>query len=166
MIDYITTEPLNEMDQKSSFKFPYFSSEILTSENVFIIDKFFEEEEVNESRKNSDIQKEEIKIMNSGSSEIEININDDNNNENEIKEKSNNLKETKDLHKNLMLKVWSSAQLQSLCHFLTLARRGWQEGTEVRIVPRRARARRSRGGPAAWTSEAGDGLPSSATRPP
>ena len=81
------------MDQKSSFKFPYFSSEILTSENVFIIDKFFEEEEENESRKNSDIQKEEIKIMNRGSSEIEININDDNNNENEIKEKSNNLKE-------------------------------------------------------------------------
>lgn len=100
LIDYISVEPLNENDQKSSFKFPYFASEILTSENPFIIDKFFEEDEVSENEKNSEIQKDEIKVINRGSSLIEININDDIINDSENKEKKNNLEENNSEYSN------------------------------------------------------------------
>ena len=58
---------------------------------MFIIDKFFEEEEEKETRKSCEKEKEEFKSANRGSSIIEINMCDDSNNiEGENKEKNNN----------------------------------------------------------------------------
>jgi hypothetical protein len=89
-INYISDEPTNENDHKTGFKFPFNASEILASENVFIIDKFFEEEEESNSRKGSDREKEESKFAGRSSSIIEINMSDDmnNNNNNENEKKS------------------------------------------------------------------------------
>ena len=42
LIDYIIIEPLED-NFKSAHKYPFNASEILCSENVFVIDKFFEE---------------------------------------------------------------------------------------------------------------------------
>ena len=90
LIDYISVEPTDENDKRLGFKFPFFASEILASENVFIIDRFFEEEEEPRSRKNTSKEKEETKSFGRSSSIIEINMNDDSgsNNEAENKEKS------------------------------------------------------------------------------
>jgi hypothetical protein len=41
-VNYISKEPSSD-DQKTGYKFPFNSSEILCSENVFVIDKFFED---------------------------------------------------------------------------------------------------------------------------
>lgn len=91
MIDYISNEPKNENDHKLGYKFPYFASEILSSENVFIIDKFFEEEEEPSRRKNDFIDSDEISSKLRKSSIIEINMGDDNttSNDNEQKATSN-----------------------------------------------------------------------------
>lgn len=91
-IDYISIEPVDENDHKSSYKYPYFASEILASENVFIIDKFFEEEEEVSSRQSDETEKDETKNKFRRSSIIEINMVDDSNtvNENENKDNTHN----------------------------------------------------------------------------
>ena len=89
-IDYISIEPVDENDHKSSYKYPYFASEILASENVFIIDKFFEEEEEVSSRQSDETEKDETKNKFRRSSIIEINMVDDSNTANENKDNTNN----------------------------------------------------------------------------
>jgi hypothetical protein len=49
IIDYVINESIED-DLKLGYKFPYNASEILCSENVFVIDKYFEDvirEEIN-----------------------------------------------------------------------------------------------------------------------
>jgi hypothetical protein len=42
LVDYVINEPLED-SQKVGYKFPFNASEILCSENVFVIDKYFED---------------------------------------------------------------------------------------------------------------------------
>jgi hypothetical protein len=89
LIDYISIEPKNENEHKLGYKFPYFASEILASENVFIIDKFFEEEEEHQYLKNDENEKNESKSKFRKSSIIEINMGDDSNSSNDAENKEN-----------------------------------------------------------------------------
>ena len=43
LMDYALKEPNPDADKKLGHKFPYFACEILCSENVFILEKFFED---------------------------------------------------------------------------------------------------------------------------
>ena len=53
MIHYITVEPSEDADKNVGYKFPFNACEILSSENLAIIDKFFEEDE-KENKKSSE----------------------------------------------------------------------------------------------------------------
>jgi len=53
LIHYITVEPSEDADKNVGYKFPFNACEILSSENLAIIDKFFEEDE-KENKKSSE----------------------------------------------------------------------------------------------------------------
>jgi len=43
MLDYILIEPPTDSNQKIGHKFPYYACEVLCSENVFLLEKYFED---------------------------------------------------------------------------------------------------------------------------
>ena len=59
LIDFVIQEPINDDDKKIGFKYPFNACDILCSENLAIIDKFFDEDlNVNEN-KNYESSKDE-----------------------------------------------------------------------------------------------------------
>jgi hypothetical protein len=57
LMDYMLNEPVEDADQRVGHKFPYFACEILCSENVFLLEKYFDDinkvEEVKDDREDS-----------------------------------------------------------------------------------------------------------------
>jgi len=81
LLDFILKEPHKDSDIKSGYKFPYFACEILCSENVFLIEKYFEDSNKAEETKEGDDQSldhhedlEERKQKESPNRTIEVNI--------------------------------------------------------------------------------------------
>ncbi len=68
LLDYMLKEPPKDSDQKIGHKFPYFACEILCSENVFLLEKYFEdtnkheeEEHQEEEKKEENLDEKEVK---------------------------------------------------------------------------------------------------------
>ncbi len=54
LLDYILKEPPQDSDQKVGHKFPYYACEILCSENVFLLEKYFEDVNKQEDNREGD----------------------------------------------------------------------------------------------------------------
>lgn len=99
LIDYITKEPAVD-NHKIGYKYPFNASEVLTSENVFVIDKFFEErykkemEEAKEENESSFIIDKNCNDKEHSDPQNEDQISEANSDKNEVeKEKSTTINE-------------------------------------------------------------------------
>lgn len=87
MIDYISIEHQNDKDYAIGYKFPFNSCEILSSDNIIILKKFFE----SNSETNTEKKSEESTMNNLSDNEEKKNENSIEPNE-EIKEKKSPIK--------------------------------------------------------------------------
>jgi hypothetical protein len=91
LISYVVEEPQRD-EHKIAYKFPYNAAEILSGENTYLLDKFFEDSNINDEDKYEDLNEDEGKK-----------IDNDENHENEThvvatdcEESKNNKLETKE----------------------------------------------------------------------